>query len=108
LERTGKPIAVAEGGWSSDPVGGPGGSGAGQVAYLETIHEQLGERLSFWVYLILRDLNMESIRAGMEELGRPPEDVETLSLFASLGLIDEEGTPKDALLVWDQYRTSTP
>jgi hypothetical protein len=108
LDQTQKPLAVAEGGWSSTKVGPVGGSEAGQVSYLETVHDQLGERLSFWVYLILSDLNMESIAAGLDDVGRPPEDAETLSLFASLGLRTSDGTPKPALALWDQYRTSQP
>jgi hypothetical protein len=108
LEKTDKPLAIAEGGWSSTQVGPVGGSEAGQVSYLETVHDQLGERLSFWVYLILSDLNMESIAAGLEDVGRPPEDAETLSLFASLGLRTSDGSPKPALEIWDQYRTSKP
>ncbi len=107
-QRTDKPLAVAEGGWTTARTGPIKGSEAGQIAYLESIHEQLGERLSFWVYLILADLNMDSIRAGMEELGRPKEDIETLSLFARLGLMTSEGEPKPALSLWDQYRGSTP
>ena len=108
LEQTDKPLAVAEGGWSSTQVGPVGGTEAGQVAYLEAVHDQLGERLSFWVYLILSDLNMESISAGLEDVGRPPEDADTLSLFASLGLRSFDGTPKPALEVWDRYRVGAP
>jgi hypothetical protein len=51
---------------------------------------------------------MESITAGLDDVGRPPEDAETLSLFASLGLRTSDGTPKPALALWDQYRTSQP
>jgi hypothetical protein len=108
LDKTDKPLAVAEGGWSSTQVGPVGGSEAGQVGYLEAVHDQLGERLSFWVYLILSDLNMESIAAGLDDVGRPPEDAETLSLFASLGMRTSDGIPKPALELWDQYRTSQP
>jgi hypothetical protein len=108
LDRTGKPIAVAEGGWSSEPVGGPGGSEAGQVAYLEALHSQLGERLVFWIYLLIDDPNMESIAATLEEMGRPRQDIETLGMFASVGLRRSDGTPKPALSIWDQYRETDP
>ena len=106
LSRTDKPLAMAEGGWTTAREGPVGGSEAGQVAYLEAVHDQLGERLSFWVYLILADLNMESIRDGMDDLGRPSNDIDTLSLFASLGLTTSEGTPKAALSAWDRFRTN--
>jgi hypothetical protein len=108
LERTGKPIAVAEGGWSSEPIGGPGGSDAGQVAYLEALYSQLGERLAFWIYLLLDDPNMESIATTLEAMGRPREDIETLRMFASVGLRRSDGTPKPALTLWDQYRHLLP
>ena len=41
LERTDKPLAVAEGGWTSEPVGPVPGDPQGQVAYLEGIHDQI-------------------------------------------------------------------
>ncbi len=106
LTQTTKPLAVAEGGWTTAQAGPVGGTQAGQVAYLESIHDQLGERLSFWVYLILADLDMDSIRVGMKELDRPVDDIETLSLFAELGLMSVDGVPKDALAVWDEYRNA--
>ena len=104
LERTDKPLAVAEGGWTSEPVGPVPGDPQGQVAYLEGIHDQIGERLAFWVYIILSDLNMESIGAVMQEQGRPEADVNTLSMFVFVGLRETDGTPKPALELWDQYR----
>jgi hypothetical protein len=104
LARTDKPLAVAEGGWTTAQVGPLVRSEMGQVDYLEAIHAQLGERLTFWVYLILNDLNMESIAAGLDELGRPQEDLETLKLFAEIGLRTMDGTPKAALEHWQRYR----
>ena len=77
---------------------------SGQVAYLEAIHDQIGERLAFWVYIILSDLNMESLGEVMEEQGRTEADVNTLSMFAFVGLRESDGTPKPALELWDQYR----
>lgn len=106
LTRTEKPIAVAEGGWTTARSGPILGSEAGQVAYLDAIHDQLGDRLSFWVYLILNDLNMDSIRTRMEDSGRVQEDIDTLSLFAELGLMTSTGEPKAGLTVWDGFRLS--
>lgn len=104
LERTDKPLAVAEGGYSSQPVGPIPGSPQDQVDYLEAIHNQIGGRLTFWVYIILNDLNMDSIAGMMQEQGRPESDVNTLSMFACVGLREADGTPKPALEVWDGYR----
>jgi hypothetical protein len=108
LEWTEKPLAVAEGGWTTAQGGPVDGTESGQVAYLEAICDQLAERLDFWVYLILADLNMDSIRTGMEGLGRPVEDIDTLSFFAELGLMKSDGTPKAGLMRWDEYRASGP
>jgi hypothetical protein len=102
LGRTDKPVAVAEGGFSSRPVGPAPGSREGQVAYLQALDDQLGERLAFWVYLVLDDLNMESIGSAMA--GRPSSDLETLRLFSAVGLRRTDGTPKPALDTWERLR----
>ncbi len=104
LERSSKPLAVAEGGWTSQPLGSLHGDEAGQAAYLQAIHDQLGDRLCFWVYLILTDFNMESIAGIMRQQGRAESDIEGLSMFASVGLRRFDGSPKPALAVWDTYR----
>jgi hypothetical protein len=104
LARTSKPLAVAEGGFSSRPIGPITASPEDQSAYLQAIHDQLGERLAFWVNLILDDLDMNSIEGAMRDQGRTEADVETLSLFAYLGLRESDGTPKPALELWNEYR----
>ena len=76
------------------------------MAYLQAIHDQIGERLDFWVYLILSDLNMESITRAMQEQGITESDLNTLGMFAHIGLRDSDGTPKPALATWDNYRAS--
>lgn len=104
LERTQKPLAVAEGGWASRAAGPVEGSPEGQVGYLRAIQDQIGGRISFWVYLILNDLDMESYKEIMREEGRGGRDLDTLSMFSSVGLREFDGTPKPALEVWDNYR----
>jgi hypothetical protein len=96
-EATDKPLAVAEGGFTStrDP--------SDQTEYLKAIHDQLGDRLTFWVYLLLSDLNMDHIAEMMREQGLPEEDIQTLSQFATIGLFNADGTPKPALEIWDRY-----
>ena len=103
-ERTNKPLAVGEGGWSSRPDGPVLGDEQSQVAYLQAIHDQLGEWLSFWVYLILNDFNLDSFAEVMRAEGRPESDIETLSFFAALGLRQFDGTPKPALALWESFR----
>lgn len=105
LDRTEKSLAVAEGGWASRPVGGVPGDPEGQIGYLEAIHDQLGNRLTFWVYLLLNDFNFDSYRGVMLDEGRG-DDVETLGMFATVGLREFDGTPKPALALWDEYRAN--
>ena len=104
LEHTNKPLAVAEGGWTSRPVGPVQGDEPGQVAYLQAVHDQLGDRLSFWVYLILTDFNMDSFAEIMRREGRAESDIEGLGMFASVGLLEFDGAAKPALALWDSYR----
>lgn len=96
--KTDKPLAVAEGGFTS--MRGEGD----QSAYLQAIHDQLGERMVFWVYLILSDLNMQSLSGVMKEQGVPEDDIQTLSHFATIGLQTSNGDAKPALEIWDTYR----
>ncbi len=104
LERTNKPVAVAEGGWSSRPVGPAPGDPESQVAYLRAVDDQLGDRLAFWVYLVLSDFNLESYREIMIDEGSSESDIETLGFFSAVGLIEVDGTAKPALSVWDELR----
>lgn len=104
LARTEKPLAVAEGGFSSRPVGPIQVDQNDQAAYLQAVHDQLGGRLSFWVYILLNDLNMKAIAPEMGTQGRSQRDIDTFSLFASVGLRQQDGTPKAALALWDTLR----
>jgi hypothetical protein len=106
LEQTSKPLAVAEGGFTSQPNPPFPGSTEDQVAYLNAIQDQIGgDRLAFWVYLLLNDFNMESYSRMMREQGLGEDDIQTLGMFASVGLREFDGTPKPALQVWDSFRT---
>ena len=100
---TGKPLAVAEGGCSSRSVGGFPGKVENQIAYLEALERQLEGRLSFWIYLLYNDLDVDAYRAYMEDHGAA-EDVATLELFAYMGLADAEGQPKASMAAWDRLR----
>ena len=104
LDRTDKPVAVAEGGWTSREVSTIHATPEDQVAYLNAIHNQLGSRMAFWVYLLLNDIDMDSYIATMKQQDVPVNDITTLSLFASLGLREMDGAPKPALEVWMGFR----
>lgn len=104
LERTDKPLAVAEGGFTSRPLGPFPGTPQDQTDYLEAIHGQLGDRLAFWIYLLLNDFDPESYNRAMRDAGRSQADIDTLGLFEAVGLRHADGAAKPALAVWDGYR----
>ncbi len=99
-----KPLAVAEGGFSSQGVGAISVSPEDQVAYLTAVHAQLGPRLAFWVNTLLNDLNINSYADQMKKEGRNPQDTLSLGAFAYIGLRNANGSPKPALEVWDGMR----
>jgi hypothetical protein len=104
LSRTSKPLAVAEGGYLSQDAGPFHGSPQGQVGYLEALHSQIGERLAFWIYLVIDDFDIEAYARLLTEHGSPV-DVETVALFGTLGLRSKDGEPKPALETWDTLRS---
>jgi hypothetical protein len=104
LTRTSKPVAVAEGGFSSQIVGPINGSSDSQVAFLTAIHDQLGSRLVFWVNLLLTDFNLQSYAEFLPTKGQSERDLETLGYFAYTGLQNFDRSPKPALKVWDGFR----
>lgn len=104
LARTDKPVAVAEGGFSSRAIGALNAAPEDQVAYLNAVHAQLGPRLVFWVNTLLNDLNIDSYAEQMKKEGRNPQDAFSLGAFASIGLRNADGSPKPALEVWDELQ----
>jgi hypothetical protein len=108
LTRTSKPLAVAEGGYISRQTQGVSGKPQDQVDYLNAVHDQLGPRLDFWIYLLLNDMNQASWNKHMRQEGLSDTDVNTLGHFVSVGLCEQGGQPKPALAVWDSFRGSTP
>jgi len=104
LNQTDKPVAIAEGGFSSQAVDKMQMTPEDQVAYLNTVHEQLGSRLVFWVNLLLTDFNLDSYSKYMRSNGQSADFVTTLGKFAHVGLLNFEGSPKPALEVWDEMR----
>jgi hypothetical protein len=104
LSRTDRPLAVAEGGYTSLPVGPFPGSPQDQVDYLNAIHWQIGSRLRFWVYLLLSDFDLRSYAAEMRRNGLGDDDINTLGMFSAVGLREADGSPKPALAIWDAFR----
>jgi hypothetical protein len=105
-DRTDKPLAVAEGGFTSHKVGPFPGDPQDQVGYLQAIDHQMGDRLAFWIYLLLTDFDLGSYTRYMRQSGVTEQDVDTLGLFANVGLQNADGSPKPALAIWDGLRAS--
>lgn len=104
LTGTDKPVAIAEGGFSSVAFETVQGSPEGQVAYLKALRAQLGPRLAFWVNTLLDDFNIDSYEKQMKKDGRDPQDAISLGAFAYTGLRNFDGSPKPALEAWDTFR----
>ncbi|MDZ7844804.1 MAG: hypothetical protein U5K99_08395 [Anaerolineales bacterium] len=103
IERTDKELAVAESGWTSEDAGAFSGTPGEQVDFLLELDAQIGESLVFWINLIYANLDWDAYRLIFEEQG-VEKDMETLSNFVYLGLINADGTPKPALETWDTLR----
>ncbi len=105
LTRTDKPVAIAESGFTSHDIGQIKATSEDQVAFLNTVHDQLGSRLVFWVNLLLTDFNLDSYSDYMLANGQSADDVSTLGYFAHTGLLNFDRSPKPALEVWDGFRS---
>ncbi|MGA9193319.1 MAG: hypothetical protein WBZ24_16455 [Anaerolineales bacterium] len=103
LDRADKRLAVAEGGWPSEDVAPFHGSTDDQIGYLQAIDSQLGGHLTFWIYLVLQDFNVEAYRPFLEAQGIGSQ-VDTLDWFQSVGLRTYNGQAKPALAVWGSIR----
>ncbi len=101
--RSSLPLAVAEGGYISKDTGPFRGSPRDQTGYLNAIHGQIGDRLAFWIYLLMSDFNLESYARIMRGQGQG-KYITTLGIFESCGLQEANGNPKEALAVWDGFR----
>ncbi len=102
LNRTKKPLAVAEGGYTSRDIEPFRGTPEDQIGYLSAMDSQIGNELVFWIYLLLDDVNGEAYRQHLSlSIG---EKADTILWFEAVGLRQSDGTPKPALEVWDEIR----
>jgi len=99
LTRTDKELAIAEGGWISEDFRLLEASEGDQEGYLNAIHRQIGNRMAFWIYLLIQDISTESYSQYIKG-----KDLDTLGYFTTVGLISPDGTPKAALSLWDRFR----
>jgi hypothetical protein len=102
-EHTAKPLALAEGGYTSENVAQLRGTPQDQAGFLKAVHEQIGAKLRLWIYTVLSDFSLESYAPFLKKQGLGG-DVPTLGWFAHVGLRLADGTPKPGLAVWDSFR----
>ena len=74
-----------------------------KIDHLKAIHSQLGARLTFWIQLVLFDINTEFYRDFLAENGMETT-ADTILWFGAIGLMDTDGSPKPALQKWDSIR----
>lgn len=106
LSRTTKPLAVAEGGFLSRPTGPFPGDPVSQADQIAAVHDQIGDRLDFWIHLVLDDFDPDAIGEPMREQGHSQDDVISLGIFSSIGLRGLDSNPRPALELWDGYRAA--
>jgi hypothetical protein len=95
---SGKPLLLAEGGWSSAPGGFGAGSGgsAQQADYFSRLFTLLdGVQAELVVMLLFSDLDLSDPAWGL-----PPDRAATLQNFAHMGIVDTTLSPKPAYSVW--------
>lgn len=100
---TAKPLALAEGGYTSQNVGALRGTPQDQVRFLHAVNDQIGDRLRMWIYTVLSDFSLDSHAPLLKRQGLG-SDVATLGWFAHIGLTEADGAPKPGLAVWDSFR----
>lgn len=102
-ERTTRPLIVAECGYTSENIQHLRGTPQDQALFLRAVHDQLGERLSAWIYTVLSDFSLESYAPFLKQQGLGG-DIQTLGWFSHIGLRNSDGTPKPGLATWDSFR----
>lgn len=97
-EATDLPLAMVEGGWSSETVPLAEADPAEQAAYFRRYAELLdGVDARLWILLTYADLDLDA-------LGLPPDREETLRNFARMGIVDEDFRRKPSFGVWEEIR----
>lgn len=101
LNHADKPIAIAECGISAIRTD----EEQEQANFLRKVHQQIGSRLKFWIYLNFSDFEYTGMAAFFAIMGHL-RDIMTLRMFAAVGLYRLDDTPKPALAVWDEIRSN--
>lgn len=98
-DASGKPVLIAEGGWSSDPtgVGETGDSLAEQAEFMERFFALVDTvQPELVILLLFADLNLNA----WIPVAPPNSDPERVRPFTHMGLASPDLTPKPALAVW--------
>lgn len=100
---SGKPVLVAEGGWSADPTrtGTTAESIARQTAFYRRFFDLLDSvDVEAAILLLYADLDMET---WISFAGTQGVDIEGLRNFARMGIVDERLSPRPAAEVWGEH-----
>lgn len=92
------PLALMEGGWGSASHGAVTTDPAEQAAFVrryETLLDDVAARA--FILLTFADLDVETFPV-------PPDRLEILRAFASMGVVDSDLNPKAALAAWEAVR----
>ena len=98
-DASGKPVLIAEGGWSSDPTGQgeTAASRAGQKAFMERFFTLLDTvQPELVILLLFADLNLDA----WIPVAPSNSDPERVRPFTHMGLANSNLEPKPALSVW--------
>ncbi len=99
MVASGKPVLVAEGGWSSDPAGTgeTAESLAAQARFMERFFVLVDSvQPELVILLLFADLDLEAWKA----VAPPNSDPERVRPFTSMGLAHADLSPKPALNIW--------
>lgn len=97
-DETDLPLAMVEGGWSSESVPMAESDPAEQAAFFRRYEELMdGISARLWILLTFADLDLDAFEL-------PPDREEGLSNFSRMGIVDPDLQRKPAFQVWEEIR----
>ena len=97
-QETDLPLAMVEGGWSSETVPLAEADPVEQEAYFRRYGELLdGIDARLWILLTFADLDLDSF-------GLPPDREDALRNFARMGIVDSDLRRKPSFAAWEEIQ----